>query len=53
MPRLMGAFAQCPFDIIATYYRGWQNAIMDVYSRTGEDEGAHGASASLAAEVRH
>ena len=33
MPRLMGAFAQCPFDILATYYRGWHGAIVDMYSQ--------------------
>ena len=33
MPRLMGAFAQCPFDIVSTYYRGWQGAIVDMYSQ--------------------
>ena len=33
MPRLLGAMAAAPFDIISTYYRGWRGAIVDMYTQ--------------------
>ncbi len=33
LPRLLGAIAAAPFDIISTYYRGWRGAIVDMYTQ--------------------
>lgn len=33
IPRLLGAIAAAPFDIISTYYRGWRGAIVDMYTQ--------------------
>src|SRR5512137_2083798 len=33
LPRVLGAIAAAPFDIISTYYRGWRGAIVDMYTQ--------------------